>query len=150
MEETTFAMLKPDCVQRGIIGEVLSRLEKKGLRISAMKLIDVSEDIAAVHYKEHKGKDFYGSLLSYISSGPVIILALTGDSAIKVVRKVVGKTDPKEADPGTVRGDFAMDVSRNIVHASDSLESADRELGLFFDEKDYVDYRRIEEEWIYP
>lgn len=149
MEQTTFAMLKPDCVQRGIIGEVISRFEKKGLRISAMKLVEVSEETAAEHYKEHVGKPFYESLLSYISSGPVVTMALTGDSAVDVVRKLVGKTDPKVADPGTIRGDYAMDVSRNIVHASDSPESAIRELGIFFQEEDFVDYRRVEEEWIY-
>ncbi len=150
MQETTFVMLKPDCVQRGKIGRVISRFENKGLRVSAMKMIEVDNKTASIHYKEHEGKDFYEPLLSYICSGPVVVMALTGDSAVKVVRKLMGKTDPKDAAPGTVRGDFAIDISRNIVHASDSQESADRELSIFFDDEEYLEYHRIEEEWIYP
>ncbi len=143
-------MLKPDCVQRGLIGEVISRLEKKGLRITAMKMINIDRETAAEHYKEHVGKDFYEPLLEYICSGPVVVMAVTGDSAISVLRTVVGKTDPKEASPGTVRGDLALEVSRNMIHAADSKESAERELNIFFDEEEYIDYRRVEEDWIYP
>ncbi len=150
MQETTFVMLKPDCVQRGLIGKVISRFESKGLRISAMKLLEVDEKTASTHYEEHQGKDFYQPLLKYITSGPVVVMALTGDSSIQMVRKIVGKTDPKKAEPGTIRGDLAIEVSRNIVHASDSSESAERELGIFFKEDDYSDYNRVEEGWIYP
>ncbi len=96
------------------------------------------------------GKDFYEPLIEYICSGPVVVMAVTGDSAISVLRTVVGKTDPKEASPGTVRGDLAMEVSRNMIHAADSKESAERELNIFFDEEEYIDYRRVEEDWIYP
>lgn len=148
--ESTFVMVKPDGVQRGLIGEVIQRFEKKGLRVVATKMLDVTKERAAEHYAEHEGKEFYEPLMDYITSGPVVVMALKGDSAISLVRKMVGKTDPKEADPGTIRGDFGIDVGRNIIHASDSEQSAERELGLFFSEEDYVDYRRIEESWIYP
>lgn len=147
--ETTFLMVKPDGVQRGLIGKIVSKLEEKGLRIVAMKMRCIDEATASEHYAEHEGKDFYKPLLNYITSGPVVAMAIRGDSAISVVRKMVGKTDPKEALPGTIRGDYGIEIGRNIVHAADSKESAERELDIFFDEKDYLDYSRVEEDWIY-
>ncbi|MGM0509772.1 MAG: nucleoside-diphosphate kinase [Thermoplasmatota archaeon] len=148
--ESTFVMVKPDGVQRGLVGEVISRFEEKGLRIIALKMLKISGETAAEHYAEHEGKDFYEPLLDYITSGPVVAMAVKGDSVVSMVRKIVGKTDPKEADPGTIRGDFGIDVSRNIIHAADSDSSAERELGIFFDEEDYQDYKRVDESWIYP
>ncbi len=147
--ETTFLMLKPDGVQRGLIGEVISRIEEKGLRIDAMKMIQIEKERAENHYAEHKGKDFYEPLLEYITSGPVVVMAVTGNSAIPVVRDIVGATDPKDADPGTIRGDFGLDIGRNIVHAADSEESAERELDIFFESGEYQEYNRVEEKWIY-
>lgn len=147
--ETTFLMVKPDGVQRGLIGKIVSKMEEKGLRIVAMKMRCIDEDTASDHYAEHEGKDFYKPLLNYITSGPVVAMVIRGDSAISVVRKMVGKTDPKEALPGTIRGDYGIEIGRNIVHAADSKESAERELDIFFDEKDYLDYSRVEEDWIY-
>lgn len=148
--ESTFVMVKPDGVQRGLVGEVISRFEEKGLRIIALKMLKISGETAAEHYAGHEGKDFYEPLLDYITSGPVVAMAVKGDSVVSMVRKIVGKTDPKEADPGTIRGDFGIDVSRNIIHAADSDSSAERELGIFFDEEDYQDYKRVDESWIYP
>ncbi|MFW5945519.1 MAG: nucleoside-diphosphate kinase [Candidatus Natronoplasma sp.] len=147
--ETTFLMVKPDGVQRGLIGKVVSRLEDKGLRIDAMKMMQIDKQEAKEHYAEHKGKDFYEPLLDFITSGPVVVMAVSGDSAISVIRDMVGATDPKEADPGTIRGDYGLDVGRNIVHAADSKESAERELDIFFEKKEYQEYSRVEETWIY-
>ncbi|MEF8834983.1 MAG: nucleoside-diphosphate kinase [Candidatus Thermoplasmatota archaeon] len=147
--ETTFLMVKPDGVQRGLIGEVVSRIENKGLRIEAMKMIRIDSEKAKEHYAEHEGKDFYEPLLEYITSGPVVAMAVSGDSAISMVRNVIGETDPLDANPGTIRGDYGLDISRNIVHAADSKESAERELDIFFDEQEYQEYTRVEESWIY-
>ncbi len=142
-------MIKPDGVQRCLIGVIISRFEKRGLRIDALKMIEVTEEIASVHYAEHQGKDFYESLIDYITSGPVIVMAVSGLSSVSVVREIVGKTDPKKATPGTIRADFAMDISRNIVHASDSPKSAQRELNIFFDDSEYTEYSKPDEEWLY-
>jgi len=147
--ETTFLMVKPDGVQRGLIGEVVSRVEGRGLRIDAMKMIQIDSERAQEHYAEHEGKDFYEPLLEYITSGPVVAMAVSGDSAISVIRGMVGETDPQDANPGTIRGDFGLDISRNIVHAADSKESAERELDIFFEKKEYQEYSRVEETWIY-
>ncbi len=142
-------MVKPDGVQRGLIGPVISRIEEKGLRIIAIKMMTLSRGKAEEHYAEHEGKDFYEPLLSYITSGPVVAMAVKGTQAITTVRNMVGDTDPKEAKPGTIRGDYGLTISRNIVHAADSKESAKRELDIFFEEKDYQEYRKAEEEWVY-
>ncbi len=147
--ETTFLMVKPDGVQRGLIGEVISRIEDRGLRIDAMRMMNIDKKTAQEHYAEHEGKEFYGPLLDYITSGPVVTLAVTGDSAISVVRDMVGETDPRDAKPGTIRGDYGLDIARNIVHAADSKESAERELNIFFEKKGYQEYNRVEEDWIY-
>lgn len=147
--ETTFLMVKPDGTQRGLVGEVVSRIEDRGLRIVAMKMMQIEENTAQEHYAEHEGKDFYEPLLEYICSGPVVAMAVKGNSAISLVRDMVGATDPAEADPGTIRGDYGIDIGRNIVHAADSEESAERELDIFFNKKDYQEYTRVEEDWIY-
>ncbi|MFP4000656.1 MAG: nucleoside-diphosphate kinase [Thermoplasmata archaeon] len=147
--ETTFLMVKPDGVQRGLVGEVISRIEDRGLRIVGMKMMHIERSRAEEHYAEHEGKDFYEPLLDYITSGPVVAMAVKGDSAISLIRNMVGATDPADAGPGTIRGDYGIDIGRNIVHAADSKNSAERELDIFFDEEDYQGYRRVEEDWIY-
>jgi nucleoside-diphosphate kinase len=147
--ERTFALIKPDGVQRGLIGEILSRFETKGLKIVAMKALVVSEDLAKSYYSEHIGKSFFEPLIQYITSGPSVAMVLEGDEAVKVVRKMMGKTNPTEADPGTIRGDFGLQIGRNIIHGSDSLTSAEREISLFFEANEIVDFERIDEQWLY-
>lgn len=147
--QTTFLMVKPDGVQRGLVGEVIKRLEDRGLRLTAMKMMTIEQERAEEHYAEHEGKDFYQPLLEYITSGPVVAMAVEGKDAISMVRKMVGATDPHEANPGTIRGDFGIEIGRNIVHAADSPESAERELDIFFDKSEYNNYTKVEETWIY-
>jgi len=147
--ERTFVMIKPDGVQRGLVGEVIRRLERKGLKIVAMKMMKVSEELATKHYAEHKEKPFFKSLLEYITSGAVVAMVGEGKNAVKVVRTLVGATNPDEASPGTIRGDYGMDIGRNVIHASDSLESAEREISLFFNAEEIIDYSRIDEGWLY-
>lgn len=130
--ETTLLLVKPDGVRRGLVGEVISRIERKKLRLSGLSLMQVNEELARKHYEEHLDKPFFPELLSFITSGPVVAMAVTGEEAISVVRGLMGATDPKKAAPGTVRGDFGLEVTENIVHGSDGPESAKRELGLFF------------------
>lgn len=146
--ERTFVMVKPDGVQRGLIGEVVSRLERRGLKIVAMKMLWIDEELARKHYAEHEGKPFFSSLISYITSGPSVAMVVEGESAIQVVRSMLGRTDPKEASPGTIRGDFALFTGRNVVHGSDSPASAEREISLFFSPGEMMDYRRIDEDWL--
>jgi len=147
--ERTFVMVKPDGVKRGLIGEVIKRIEQKGLKIVAMKMIEISKELAEKHYAEHKEKPFFQNLISYITSGPVVAMVVEGKEAVKVMRNLVGKTNPIEASPGTIRGDFAMDIGRNVVHASDSIESAEREISLFFSKEEILSYERADEKWIY-
>lgn len=130
--ERTFLMVKPDGVSRGLVGEVISRIERKGFKIVEMKMMKLDVELAKEHYGEHMGKPFFEGLVSFITSGPVVAMIAEGEEAVKTIREIVGATDPKEAAPGTIRGDFALDVGENIVHASDSRESADREISLFF------------------
>ncbi len=147
--ERTFVMVKPDGVQRGLVGEVVSRLERKGLKIVAMKMLWIQEELAREHYAEHAEKPFFQALVDYITSGPVVAMVVEGKEAVKVVRTLVGATNPVEAAPGTIRGDFGMDIGRNVVHASDSLESAEREISLFFDADEIIEYSKSGEEWLY-
>jgi len=148
-KERTFALIKPDGVQRGFIGDILSRFERKGLKIVAMKMLVVSEELAKSYYSEHIGKPFFEPLIRYITSGPSVAMVLEGNDAVTVVRKMMGTTNPIEADPGTIRGDLGLHVGRNIIHGSDSLTSAEREISLFFSEGQIVDFERIDEEWLY-
>lgn len=147
--QRTFALIKPDGVQRGLVGEVLSRFERKGLKIVAMKMLIVSGELAKSYYSEHIGKQFFEPLIQYITSGPSVAMVLEGDEAVAVVRKMMGKTSPREADPGTIRGDFGLSISRNIIHGSDSLTSAEREISLFFNKNELIDFERIDEQWLY-
>ncbi len=130
--ETTLVLVKPDGVRRGLAGEIVARLERRGFELRGARLLKVSRSLAQQHYAEHKGKPFFGDLVSFISSGPVLALAVRGESAIATVRTMMGATNPLDSAPGTIRGDFALELSENIVHGSDSKASAKRELGLFF------------------
>lgn len=130
--EHTFIMVKPDGVARGLVGEVIGRLENKGLRLEKIRQLTIDEEMAGVHYGEHVDKPFFGDLLAFITSGPVVAMEWSGDSAVSVARTLMGATDPKQAAPGTIRGDFGLIVTNNIVHGSDSVESGARELGIFF------------------
>ncbi|MBO8183719.1 MAG: nucleoside-diphosphate kinase [Archaeoglobus sp.] len=147
--QRTFVMVKPDGVERGVIGEVISRLERKGLKIVGMKMLKIGEELAKNHYAEHKEKPFFDSLVAYITSGPVVAMVVEGKEAIRVVRTLVGATNPIDASPGTIRGDFGMDLGRNIIHASDSEESAEREVSLFFNPDEIFTYERAIDKWIY-
>ena len=146
--ETTLVLLKPDAVQRGLVGEIVNRLEKTGLKITGMKLMQVSQELANEHYGEHVGKPFFEGLVSFITSGPIVAMAVQGNGAVAIVRKTMGATNPAESPPGTVRGDYGIDIGRNLVHGSDSVESAKREVALFFDETELVDYTRCTDPWI--
>lgn len=139
--ETTFVMLKPGVLQRRLVGEVLSRFERKGLVLTALRLLCVDTATAELHYAEHREKPFYPSLIAYITSGPVVALAFKGENAISLVRTLCGSTRVEHAQPGTIRGDFALRTTTNIVHASDSPESAARELALYFSAQDFVEWR---------
>ncbi|MCS7122247.1 MAG: nucleoside-diphosphate kinase [Archaeoglobaceae archaeon] len=147
--ERTFVMLKPDAVQRGLIGEIISRFEKKGLKIIAMKMLKIERELAEKHYFEHRGKVFFDNLINYITSAPVVAMVLEGKNAVKVVRSIVGATNPSEALPGTIRGDYGMDIGRNVIHASDSKESAEREISIFFKPNELCEFKRIDENWVY-
>ncbi|KAA0003867.1 MAG: nucleoside-diphosphate kinase [Thermoplasmata archaeon] len=147
--ERTFVMIKPDGVQRRLIGEIISRFEKVGIKIVAMKFISVSKEMAERHYAIHKGKPFYESLISYITSGPVVVMILEGNNVIERVRKMVGATDPNDAMPGTIRGDYAQEIGRNIVHASDSLKTAQQEIKLWFSKEEIIEYALTDEKWLF-
>lgn len=147
--ERTFVAIKPDAVQRGLIGEVIQRFEKKGFKIIALKMILVNRETAEKHYAEHIGKPFYENLINFITSGPIIAMVIKGDDVVNLVRKMNGSTNPKDALPGTIRGDYAMIAERNIVHGSDSAESAEREIGIFFDKSELCDkWQRTAAKWI--
>ena len=130
--QKTFVMVKPDGVRRGLVGEVISRFERKGLRLTRARMLTIDADLAARHYAEHVGKPFYPDLAAFITSGPVVAMEWEGEEAVEVARTLMGVTDPKKAAPGTIRGDFGLVVTENVVHGSDSPASAERELGLFF------------------
>ena len=148
MVERTFALLKPDAVQRGLAGSILQRFERRGLKILGLKMMRVSRQLAESYYAEHKGKPFYEPLMSYITSGPVVAMVLEGDGAVAIVRKMMGKTNSAEAEPGTIRGDYALTIGRNVIHGSDSPESAKREIGFFFKPEELHEYKRIDEAWL--
>lgn len=142
-------MIKPDGVQRGLVGDIVARFERRGLKIAAMKMLLVSEDLAKKHYEEHSAKPFFPSLVSFIRSGPVVAMVVEGKDVVPIVRSMVGATKPKDSNPGTIRGDLAVDMGRNVIHASDSPESAKREISLYFDNSEIATYKRIDEQWLY-
>ncbi len=148
MKQRTLVLLKPDAVNRRLMGEIIGRFEKKGLKIVAMKMLWMDKKMAEKHYEVHRGKPFYESLIDYITSAPIVAMVLEGDNAITVVRKMMGKTNGQEADIGTIRGDYSMSVQNNLVHGSDSEENAKKEISLFFSDGEIMDYRLVDEVWI--
>ncbi|MDG4656098.1 nucleoside-diphosphate kinase [Ectobacillus antri] len=147
--EKTYLMIKPDGVQRNVIGEIVSRFEKKGFQLVGAKLMQVTKETAELHYAEHKERPFFGELVDFITSGPVFAMVWQGEGVIATARQMMGKTNPKEAAPGTVRGDFGVTVGKNIIHGSDSAESAEREIAIFFKEEELVSYTKLMDEWVY-
>lgn len=147
--ERTLVIVKPDGVQRGLVGEIISRLERRGLRLDGLKLMRIDRALAERHYAEHSGKGFYAGLIDYITSGPVIVAAFSGKDAILAVRATVGLTNPIQAAAGTIRGDLALETGRNLIHASDGPESAKKELNLFFERAELLDYQRANDPWIH-
>ena len=146
--ERTFLMIKPDGVQRGLIGEIVSRFERKGLQLSAAKFTVISRELAERHYEEHKGKGFYEPLLDFIVSGPVFAMVWQGDNVIALSRALIGKTDALDAFPGTIRSDLAVHTNFNLIHGSDSAANAEREIGIFFSKEELVDYEHTIQRWI--
>lgn len=147
--ERTLVLVKPDGVQRGLMGEVLSRLERRGLRMVAAKFLWVSQELAQTHYAIHKGKSFYDSLISYITSAPVLAMVWEGPAAVAAVRQTMGSTRPVEAAPGTVRHDFALEVGRNLTHASDTPENGEKEIALWFKPEEIADWSRAIDQWVF-
>ncbi|MDA0265083.1 MAG: nucleoside-diphosphate kinase [Chloroflexi bacterium] len=146
--ERTLVLVKPDGVQRGLIGEVISRLERRGLKLVGMKLIQVDDALARQHYGEHVDRPFFAGLVEFITSAPVVAMAWEADNAVEAVRNTMGQTNPTTSPPGTIRGDLGLDIGRNLVHGSDSPESAERELALFFNAGELLDYTRANDPWI--
>lgn len=147
--QRTLVIVKPDGVQRGLVGPILTRLESRGLKIVGLKLVSVASELAARHYAEHLGKPFYEGLLGYITSAPVVVACVEGTSAVQMVRNTVGATNPLNSAPGTIRGDYALDIGRNLIHASDAPETAERELALWFSDTELVSYPRETDRWIF-
>jgi nucleoside-diphosphate kinase len=145
--EQTFTILKPGILQRRLVGKIISILETRGFRIIAMKMIKIPTKTAEVHYKEHKGKEFYNPLIGYMTSDPVVVMVLERENAVDSLRKVAGSTNPDNAVPGTIRGDFGVHTRNNIVHASDSIESAEREINTFFSSEELLSYPDNLGEW---
>ncbi len=146
--ERTLVLCKPDALQRGLVGRILTRFERKGLKIAGLKMLRVDDELASKHYREHLEKPFYPRLRAFVASSPVVAMAIEGDNAVEVVRTLLGATDSQKAAPGTIRGDFGMNVTKNLVHGSDSLESAQREIPLFFGEGELHDYDMTAKEWL--
>lgn len=146
--ERTFLMIKPDGVQRGLIGEIVSRFERKGLQLSAAKFMHITRERAEVHYAEHKGKPFYEPLLEFITSGPVFAMVWSGDNVIALSRALIGKTDALDAAPGTIRSDFAVHTNFNLIHGSDSAANAEREISIFFAPEELVAYEHTIQRWV--
>ena len=147
--ERTLVLIKPDAMQRALAGEILSRLERRGLRIIALRLLQMDEGLARRHYAEHEGKPFYEGLISYITACPIIAAVFEGTNAVDTVRKTMGATNPATAGPGTIRGDLGLETGRNLIHGSDSLESAKREVALFFPEDELHSYTRDVDRWLF-
>ena len=146
--ECTLVLAKPDAVQRGHVGNIISRLEIRGLKLIGIKLIKIDRNTAEKHYNDHKAKPFFKGLVEFITSSPVVAMVFEGKNAIEVVRQTMGPTDPKKAPPGTIRGDLGIDMGRNLIHGSDSIESAEKEINIFFDESELCVYDRSIDPWL--
>ena len=147
-QERTFLAVKPDAVQRGLVGEIIQRFEKRGYKLVGLKMMQVSRETAETHYGEHKGKPFFDGLVSFITSSPIVAMAWEGNNVIAVARKMMGATNPQNAEPGTIRGDYAVDFGMNVIHGSDSPDSAQRELGIFFKPEELSGWERHIDRWI--
>jgi len=147
--ERTLILVKPDGMQRGLAGEIISRLERRGLRIVGLRMFQMEDAVARRHYAEHEGKPFFSGLISYITSGPIIAAVLEGTDAVEAVRKTMGATNPAKSEPGTIRGDLGLEMGRNLIHGSDSLDSARREIALFFTDDQLYRYERDVDRWIF-
>jgi nucleoside-diphosphate kinase len=147
--ERTLILVKPDGMQRGLAGEIISRLERRGLRIVGLRMFQMEDAVARRHYAEHEGKPFFSGLISYITSGPIIAAVLEGTDAVEAVRKTMGATSPAKSEPGTIRGDLGLEMGRNLIHGSDSLDSAKREIALFFTDDQLYRYERDVDRWIF-
>ena len=147
--ERSLVLIKPDAIQRGLAGEIISRLEKKGLKIVAMKMLHMDKNLAQRHYAVHKGKAFFDDLVNFITSSPIIAIVFQGKNAVEIIRQMMGETDPAKASSGTIRGDFGIDIGHNLVHGSDSLENAVKEIDLFFSAEEIFNYDRELDTWIY-
>lgn len=147
--ERSLIILKPDAVQRGLIGPILTRLEQRGLKLVGLKLMRIDDALARRHYGVHEGKPFFAGLVEYITSGPVVVAVVTGKNVIATVRNTVGATNPSQAAPGTIRGDYAVEIGRNLIHASDSPENGENEVALFFNPSELVEMERSADRWIY-
>jgi len=145
--QRTLVLCKPDAVQRGLVGRIISRFEDKGLKIAGIKMVRVDDELASKHYAEHVEKPFYGELRGFVTSSPLVAMAIEGDNAVEVVRGLMGVTNPQNAAPGTIRGDFGLNLTKNLVHGSDSLASAEREVQLFFAEEELHDYELTIRVW---
>lgn len=147
--ERTLVIIKPDAVQRGLIGTIMARLEGRGLKLVGLKMIHIDQDLAKRHYAVHEGKPFFEKLISYITSCPVVVAVFEGARAVQVVRNTMGATNPMEAAPGTIRGDLALEIGRNLIHGSDSLETAEQEISLFFQPGELHHYERSIDRWVF-
>lgn len=149
MMERTYLMVKPDGVQRNLIGEIVSRFEKKGFQLVGAKLMQVTKEQAETHYAEHKERPFFGELVDFITSSPVFAMVWEGENVIATARQMMGATNPKDSAPGTIRGEYAATVGKNIIHGSDSPASAEREIGIFFKDDELIEYSKLIKEWVY-
>jgi len=147
--EQSLVLLKPDAIQRGLAGKIIYRLEEKGLKIVAMKMLLIDKNLAERHYSIHQGKAFFDDLVKFITSGPIIAAVFQGKNAVEIIRQVMGETDPAKARSGTIRGDFGIDIAHNLVHGSDSLENASKEIELFFQKNEILNYDRELDTWLY-
>ena len=148
MAEQTLVLVKPDGVQRGLVGEVITRLERRGLKLAGMKLMQVSDELARQHYGEHVDRPFFGGLVQFITSSPIVAMVWEANNAVEIVRNTMGQTNPVNSAAGTIRGDLGIDIGRNLVHGSDSPESAEREVNLFFRPEEILSYQRAVEPWL--
>jgi len=146
--EKSMVLIKPDAIQRELAGEIIARLEKKGLKIVAMKMLQMDKALAHRHYAIHKGKAFFDGLVDFITSGPIIARVFQGKSAVAVIRRAMGETDPAKASAGTIRGSFGLDIEHNLIHGSDSVENAAKEIGIFFSAEEILDYHKDADKWI--
>lgn len=146
--ERTFLMLKPDAVQRGLVGKIIAHFEDKGFKLAGLKLVQVDRALAEAHYAEHKGKGFFEPTVAYIMSSPVVAMVWQGKNVVALARELMGATNPANANPGSIRGKYGMDISRNVIHGSDSVTSAEREIALYFKPEELADYAKAGEEWL--